>query len=164
MKYIIYIIEKMCDNIADKTRRYFMGLDGISVNQLRLKQENTSKELAINTQMVANRDSSSRSVNSLDKKGAIDTDDKENTSYFGAGSTGEEGEEEKEETKKSEEFVKIDLTDKEKYEIKIDENSSSLTIYNKKSQSVVQNISANELSTLVDNLKNPSGILVNKRI
>ncbi len=143
-----------------------MGLDGISVNQLRITQENTSKENTLNSQMLANIGSGSRSVNSLDKKSAIDTDDKENTSFFGGESSSEE--EEQEEKKDNEEesfdFPKIDLTNKELYEIKVDESKSSFSIYNKQENKIVQEISPNELSALVDSLKNPSGILINKRI
>ena len=50
------------------------------------------------------------------------------------------------------------------YEIKVDETTNSLTIYNKKENKTVQEITPYELSTLVDNLKNPGGILINKRI
>ena len=50
------------------------------------------------------------------------------------------------------------------YEIKPDEITNSLVIYNKQQGVIVQEISPNQLSTLVDSLKNPSGILVNKRI
>lgn len=142
-----------------------MGLDGISVNQLRMTPENTSKENAINADMLANKGMGLRSVNSLDKKGAIDTDDKENTSFFGGdSSSNEENEEENPDGQDSLDFEKIDLLNKELYEIKVDENSNSLTIYNKQSDMIVQEISPLELSTLVDNLKNPGGILVNKRI
>ena len=64
-----------------------MGLDGISVNQLRITPDNTSKENAINADFRAKMGEGSRSVNSLDKKSAIDTDDKENTSFFGGESS-----------------------------------------------------------------------------
>lgn len=142
-----------------------MGLDGISVNQLRITPENTSKENAISSEMLANRTGSLRSVNSLDKKSAIDTDDKENTSFFGSADSSEESKD-NEEAKEGEtdEFEKIDLSNKELYEIRVDENSNSLTIYNKKEQKAVQEITPDKLSTLVDNLKNPGGILVNKRV
>ena len=143
-----------------------MGLDGISVNQLRVTPENTSKENAINSDFLVNRNSGSRSVNSLDKKSAIDTDDKENTSFFGGDTSGEteENDEDNVEENSSVEIEKIDLSNKELYEIKVDENTNSLTIYNKKEQKPVGEITPVELSSLVDNLKNPGGILVNKRI
>ncbi|HIQ88263.1 TPA: hypothetical protein IAA68_00380 [Candidatus Galligastranaerophilus faecipullorum] len=141
-----------------------MGLDGISVNQLRITQENTSRENTLNSQMLAEIGSGSRSVNSLDKKGAIDTDDKENTSFFGGDSSTSEDEEDNKETQESVEYEKIDLSNKEMYEIKVDETTNSLTIYNKKENKTVQEITPYELSTLVDNLKNPGGILINKRI
>lgn len=141
-----------------------MGLDGISVNQLRITQENTSRENTLNSQMLAEIGSGSRSVNSLDKKGAIDTDDKENTSFFGGDSSTSEDEEDNKETQESVEYEKIDLSNKELYEIKVDEATNSLTIYNKKENKTVQEITPYELSTLVDNLKNPGGILINKRI
>ncbi len=141
-----------------------MGLDGISVNQLRITPENTSKENAINADLQAKRNIGDRSVNSLDKKSAIDTDDKENTSFFGGESSSEEDEEEKNEEVDTVKYEKIDLSNKELYEIRTDENSNSLAIYNKQQGTIVQQITPNELSTLVDNLKNPGGILVNKRI
>ncbi len=141
-----------------------MGLDGISVNQLRINQENTSRENAINADLRAKKSAGDRSVNSLDKKSAIDTDDKENTSFFGGESSEQEDEEQKEETEISEEFEKIDLTNKDVYEIKQDEALNSLVIYNKQQGKIVQQITPNALSLLVDNLKNPGGILVNKRI
>ena len=143
-----------------------MGLDGISVNHLRVTPENTSKENAINSDFLVNRNSGSRSVNSLDKKSAIDTDDKENTSFFGGDTSGEteENDEDNVEENSSVEIEKIDLSNKELYEIKVDENTNSLTIYNKKEQKPVGEITPVELSSLVDNLKNPGGILVNKRI
>ena len=143
-----------------------MGLDGISVNQLRITPENTSRENAINSDFLVNRNSDSKSVNSLDKKSAIDTDDKENTSFFVVYSSGatEENEEETDDNNPSVEIEKIDLSNKELYEIKVDEDTNSLTIYNKKEQKPVGEITPVELSSLVDNLKNPGGILVNKRI
>lgn len=141
-----------------------MGLDGISVNQLRITPDNTSKENAINADFKARMGESSRSVNSLDKKNAIDTDDKENTSFFGGESSSNEDEENPEEETQNIEYEKIDLTNKDIYEIKPDENTNSLVIYNKQQGVVVQEITPNQLSILVDSLKNPSGILVNKRI
>ncbi len=141
-----------------------MGLDGISVNQLRITQENTSKENTLNSQMLANIGSGSRSVNSLDKKGAIDTDDKENTSFFGGESSSEEEEEQKENSEEKLDFPKIDLSNKDVYEIRIDENNSSLSIYNKQENKMIQEITPGGLSSLVDNLKNPGGILINKRV
>ena len=143
-----------------------MGLDGISVNQLRITPENTSRENAINSDFLENRNRDPKSVNPLGKKSAIDTDDKENTSFFGGDSSGatEENEEETDDNNPSVEIEKIDLSNKELYEIKVDEDTNSLTIYNKKEQKPVGEITPVELSSLVDNLKNPGGILVNKRI
>ncbi len=140
-----------------------MGLDGISVNQLRITPENTSKENAINADLQAKRNIGDRSVNSLDKKSAIDTDDKENTSFFGGESSSAEEENQEEETETTE-FEKIDLTNRDLYEIRQDEDTNSLVIYNKQEGIIVQQISPGELSTLVDNLKNPGGVLVSKRI
>ena len=141
-----------------------MGLDGISVNQLRITPDNTSKENAINADFKARMGEGSRSVNSLDKKSAIDTDDKENTSFFGGESSSNDEEENLEEETQNIEYEKIDLTNKDIYEIKPDENTNSLVIYNKQQGVVVQEITPNKLSVFVDNLKNPAGILVNKRI
>ena len=142
-----------------------MGLDGISVNQLRITPDNTSKENAINADFRAKMGEGSRSVNSLDKKSAIDTDDKENTSFFGGeSSSSDEEKNQEDEMEDIVEYEKIDLTNKDLYEIKPDEITNSLVIYNKQQGVIVQVISPNQLSTLVDSLKNPSGILVNKRI
>ena len=140
-----------------------MGLDGISVNQLRITPENTSRENAISADLQAKRNVGDRSVNSLDKKSAIDTDDKENTSFFGGASSSDE-EENSEDEAETVEYEKIDLSNRELYEIKPDEDTNSLVIYNKQEGKIVQQITPGKLSTLVDNLKNPSGVFVNKRI
>ena len=140
-----------------------MGLDGISVNQLRITPENTSRENAISADLQAKRNVGDRSVNSLDKKSAIDTDDKENTSFFGGASSSDE-EENSEDEAETVEYEKIDLSNRELYEIKPDEYTNYLVIYNKQEGKIVQQITPGKLSTLVDNLKNPSGVLVNKRI
>ena len=87
-----------------------------------------------------------------------------NLSFFGGESSSNEDEENPEEETQNIEYEKIDLTNKDIYEIKPDENTNSLVIYNKQQGVVVQEITPNQLSTLVDSLKNPSGILVNKRI
>ncbi len=140
-----------------------MGIDGISANQLRITPDNNSRESSNIAFNIANQEAD-KSINALDKKGSIDTDDKENTSFSAKASGGEEEEEQKESVDENETQEPLDLTNKELYEIKVDENSNSLTIYNKEHQKVVQEINPKELSILVDNLKNPSGIIVNKRI
>lgn len=141
-----------------------MGLDGISVNSLRMVKENTSKENAINADMSAKLQDGNRSINSLDKKGAIDTDDKENTSFFGGSSKDDEQDSEEQPADETQEVLKADFSNSEIYQINVEENSNSITIYNKQNDTLVQKISPVELSTLVDNLKNPGGIFVNKRI
>lgn len=138
-----------------------MGLDGISVNSLRITPENTSRESAIVADNKAKLSNGAKTVDSLDKKSAITGDDKENTSFFGGGSgfNSEEDEEEKD----VKPFEKLDLSNKENYEIVVDESSSTFSIHNKKTNSTIQEISPQSLSELVETLKTPEGIMVNKR-
>ena len=141
-----------------------MGLDGISVNQIRITQENTSKENAILADMTAKGGGSSRSINSLDKKGAVDTDDKENTSFFAKSDSSEEEQEEANEFGEVVEYEKFDLSNKDDFEIKIEDETNSVVIYNKKNEKIVQKITPQGLSELIGALEHPSGAMVNKKV
>ena len=59
-------------------------MDGLSLNNLALNRDNTSKENAINSENLANtRSAGDNSIDQLEKKGEIEGGDHENTSASG---------------------------------------------------------------------------------
>ena len=144
-----------------------MGLDGISVNQLRMGSELNSNELNnINPQ------TSPQFINGLSKGQRIDADDKNNQNH----AQGEilEQEDENEDDKNDEndginkktpakDITKYDLSDTKKYALEIDDKTNTVSIKEKSSQTVIQTFDIQTLSSLTKYLKNYCGVLINRK-
>lgn len=144
-----------------------MGLDGISVNQLRMGSELNSNELNnINPQ------TSPQFINGLSKGQRIDADDKNNQNH----AQGEilEQEDENEDDKNDEndginkktpakDITKYDLSDTKKYALEIDDKTNTVSIKEKSSQTVIQTFDIQTLSNLTKYLKNYCGVLINRK-
>ena len=144
-----------------------MGLDGISVNQLRMGSELNSNELNnINPQ------TSPQFINGLSKGQRIDADDKNNQNH----TQGEilEQEDENEDDKNDEndginkktppkDITKYDLSDTKKYTLEIDDKTNTVSIKEKSSQSIIQTFDTQTLSSLTKYLKNYCGVLINRK-
>ena len=129
-----------------------MGLDGISVNQLRMGSELNSNELNnINPQ------TSPQFINGLSKGQRIDADDKNNQNH----AQGEilEQEDENEDDKNDEndginkktpakDITKYDLSDTKKYALEIDDKTNTVSIKEKSSQTVMQTFDIQTLSNI----------------
>ena len=136
-----------------------MGLDGISVNQLRITPENNSAELNNVARFSLNTEH--KIVDGLSQGQKIDPDqqnERDDTELAQHFESSEENEEIIEE-----EIIKYDLSDNNKYILKLDEQSNNILIIEKSSQLVVQKIDANELSNYVGYLSNSQGSLVNRK-
>ncbi len=142
-----------------------MGLDGISVNQLRMGSELNSNELNnINPQ------TSPQFINGLSKGQRIDADDKNNQNH----AQGEILEQEDEDDKNDEndginkktpakDITKYDLSDTKKYALEIDDKTNTVSIKEKSSQTVIQTFDIQTLSNLTKYLKNYCGVLINRK-
>jgi len=134
-----------------------MGLDGISVNQLRITPEFNSQEI---NSAVLNASNEVKAVDGLSGGQRVDPD-KES----GHDNHGEEfGNENREEEAEAQEdnIIKYDLSDSSKYIVKLDESSNNILIIEKSGNNVIQVVNAEELSKLVAFASNSSGSIINK--
>ena len=140
-----------------------MGLDGISVNQLRITPEHNSSEL--NKVPKFSLDNS-RPVDGLSQGQKIDPDkerDKEKRELNKQYNTSDESESSEEETQDNDEVVKYDLSQSEKYILKVDDATNEILIIEKSTKNIIQKISADELSGFINFLSYPQGSIVNRK-
>lgn len=136
-----------------------MGLDGISVNQLRITRDDNSAQL---NSAVKSTNFEHKVVDGLADSQKVDPDkEKENEQQEFEFS---EKDNENEENDNSHlETIKYDLSDNSKYLLKLDEESNNILIIEKASKNVVQSINADELSGFVGYLSNSQGSIVNRK-
>ena len=140
----------------------FMGLDGISINQLRVSVENNSAEL--NNLNRINVKNDHKVIDGLNEGQKIDPDkekDKDNQAFDF------ENDEDSENVESNEEefvpVIKYDLSDSQKYSLKLDENTNNILIIENSSNQIVQKISADRLSNYVEFLHNSQGSMINRK-
>ncbi len=142
-----------------------MGLDGISINQLRVTQENNSAEL--NNQARFNLNNDSRAIDGLSQGHRIDPNqekEKEKQEQKKKSSDDEnDTNQEDEDVIDTVETIKYDLSKSDKYSLKIDNETNCIYIIDKATKEVVQSISAEQMSRLVGYLSNPQGSIISKR-
>ncbi|MBQ4647208.1 MAG: hypothetical protein IJB79_07655 [Candidatus Gastranaerophilales bacterium] len=137
-----------------------MGLDGISVNQLRITPEHNSAEL--NNVAKFSLENNHKVVDGLANGQKIDPDkEKEHENPELAEQFVDLEEETQEEIE--EEIIKYDLSDSNKYLLKLEEESNNILIIEKSSSKVVQRINADELSSYVGFLSNSQGSMINRK-
>ena len=140
-----------------------MGLDGISINQLRITPENNSAEL--NNPVRFNVGSEHKIVDGLSNSQKVDPDkekdhdDPELARHYDS----DDEDSNKESDANDEEIVKYNLSDSGNYILKLDENSNNILIIEKSTSVVVQKIDADELSKYVGFLSNSQGSIVNRK-
>lgn len=141
-----------------------MGLDGLSIKNLALNRDNTSKENAINADIIANSNTlHSKNIDQLDKKHALTAEDHDNPNFSG-GSTGDDDEviediyEDAQDNDGDEELFYED------YVFKINGDENVIHIIDGKTKQVVIDITPEDLSKFVANMKQASGIIVNKKV
>lgn len=136
-----------------------MGLDGISVNQLRITQENNSAEMNRINKTTTNEH---KVVDGLSDSQKVDPDkDKEHDNPDFENS--DEPDEQNQSDIPQEEIIKYDLSDNSKYFLKLDEESNNILIIEKSSKNVVQAINADEMSSFVGYMLNSQGSMVNRK-
>lgn len=139
-----------------------MGLDGISINQLRVTQEHNSSEL--NSLNRVNPNQTHKVIDGLNEGQKIDPDrerEKDNQNFFDDFDTDEQNDDNKDE--QPEVIIKYDLSESSKYQLKLDELTNTVQIVEISTNNVVQRISAEQLSDYVGFLSNSQGSLVNRK-
>ena len=137
-----------------------MGLDGISINQLRVTPEYNSSEL--NNVNNLNAQNDVKIVDGLSEGQKVDPD-KENHNNNSGDFFGETNNEDETHDDVQEEVVKYDLSQTDKYLLKINDDTNDILITEKATNKVVEKINAKELSKLVCYLANSQGAIVNRK-
>lgn len=136
-----------------------MGLDGISINQLRITPENNSAEANRINRLDPQNDH--KIVDSLSSGQKIDPDKEREKQQEGEF---EFNENENENTIiEDTEVVKYDLSESSKYILKLDSESNNILIVEKATSKIVQKINADELANYVGFLSNSQGSIVNRK-
>ena len=141
-----------------------MGLDGISVNQLRITQERNSAENASIAKFSLENEV--KVVDGLSEGQKVDPDkqnekQKQQLEQNFASRAEDDGEEIHED--EIENVVKHDLTRKDKYALQLDEENNSIVIIDKITKNIIQRIDPQELSMFVNYLSNSQGSMINRR-
>ncbi len=136
-----------------------MGLDGISINQIRSIQDKNSNEL--NSIVFNPKTENTRSVSGLDKGRMVDPDKENNENQEEFEFDFNEQEENQPEDDNS--AIKYDLSRTDKYSLTLDENTNEIVIKEKDSGEVIQKIDAQNLSRFVNFLSNTQGAIVNRK-
>lgn len=140
-----------------------MGLDGISVNQLRITPENNSSELNNTSRFTL--EANHKVVDGLSQGQKVDPDkqNEHEKPKLNNPSDIEDEHEEENADEVIEEVIKYDLSRNDKYLLKIEDETNSILIIEKSSQNIVQKINAEKLSNFVNYLSNSNGSIVNRK-
>ena len=137
-----------------------MGLDGISINQLRMQPENNSAEL--NNVAKFNLGMEHKVVDGLSNGQKVDPD-KENEHEDAQLEEQFVKSDDADEQEAIEEVIKYDLSESNKYYLSLDDSSNKIMIIEKNTNKVVQEIDADSLSNYVGFLSNSQGSIVNRK-
>lgn len=140
-----------------------MGLDGISVNQIRLAQESNSAELNNKTSFAPNKDT--KAIDGLAHGQVIDPDkEREHDKNSFSKNKNEDDEENNEENiDEAVPVQKYDLSQTDKYTIKTDNSSDTISIIENKTGNVIQVLDSASLSKFVNYLSDAKGSIINRK-
>ena len=139
-----------------------MGLDGISINQLRITPELNSAEL--NSQIAINTNGN-RIVDGLSNGQRVNPDkEQEHGNSDSKSNKKDRNEEEENEETTSEEVTKYDLSDANKFNVKLNSETNSIILPDKISGNTVQTIDADELLKFIQYSPNSYGSIINKKL
>jgi len=140
-----------------------MGLDGISVNQLRQMPENSTSQKINQDKGFLNENI--KAVDGLSQGQRVDPDkqNKQDKRQLNKQYINLSEDESSEEINENIDVIKYDLSQTDKYILKVDEKTNSILILKKDSQEIIQKLDANNLSRFVYFLQNAQGTLVNRK-
>ncbi len=142
-----------------------MGLDGISVNQLRSASDRNSNEL--NSNVTFSLNSNVKAVDGLANGQKVDPDkqkehEKRQLKKSFANPHADDAQNDSDEHAEVE-VVKYDLSRSEKYSLEVDDETNEILIVEKFTKNIVQKINADELSAFVNFLPDAKGAIVNRK-
>ena len=141
-----------------------MGLDGISVNQLRITQDNSTTQNVNSSKGFLNENI--KAVDGMSEGQRVDPDKHNkqekrelNKQYVKVS----QDDINDEDVENNEEVLKYDLSQTDKYTLKVDESTNTIMIIKKDTQEVVQSLDAQGLSRFVNFMDNAKGTLINRK-
>lgn len=140
-----------------------MGLDGISVNQIRIAQESNSAELNNKARFAPDKDT--KAIDGLAQGQVVDPDKEREHDKNAFKNKDEKEDEEHREDDNTETFPiqKYDLSQTDKYTIKTDEKSDEISIIENKTGNVIQVLDSKVLSRFVNYLADAKGSIINRK-
>ncbi len=152
----------MKDVIIVYERSKIMGLDGISINQLRLSPDYNSAELNSVNNLASNE---VKVVDGLSQGQRVDPDkESEHDNSQPELSKNDSDENQEEEEILDEPVTTYDLSDTKKYMLKLDEESNKILIIDKNSAQIIQSIDADALAKFVIYSPNSCGSIISKKL
>lgn len=142
-----------------------MGLDGISINQLRVDSQLNSNINKIN------QETSPQFIDALTKSQRVNPDEKQEQNSKNNQTLKQQEQEDEENQTQDEnesehintEIEKFDLSDTKKYILKVDEKANEILIVEKATQKIIQKFNPEALSNLTGYLSNYTGVLINRK-
>lgn len=160
-----------------------MALDGFSLRQVGLAQDNTSAQMAINTEQSIRSSRGTKNVDqiaNMDSEKAVTLDEEKEKDNSRTKTKIKKRVKKKKvkvngkaespytiETESLDSKIKdLDFYTKfsDQLAIRLNRNSEIIELYNKNTNTVVETINTTDLIKLIDKLKISSGVLVNKKI
>ena len=152
-----------------------MALDGFSIRQVGLGQDNTSAQMAANTEHEIRQSLSTKNVDQIsntDSEKAVTLDEEKEKDESGKSKKRKKEKKENSDPYTVElESQDSNLTDIETYSkfsdklgIRLNKFSDVIELYNKETEETFEAITVPDLVKIVDKLRFSSGILVNKKI
>lgn len=139
-----------------------MGLDGISINQLGITHDSSTTKI---TKTINNENQFK--IDGLNKGQIVETkkeNEHKNSNQNDFFDDNEDDNNANQPQKTDEGAIKYDLSDNTKYYLKIEKDTNSIVIYDKKTKMPLQKISPDTLSEFVNYLSNSKGFKVNRKL
>lgn len=142
-----------------------MGLDGISINQLRSVPERTSGEL--NSNVAFSLNINTKAIDGLSNGQRVDPDkQKEHEKRQlkrSFSNPDNQNHEDLEQEHEKPQVIKYDLSKTEKFSLVVDDITNEIMIIEKHTKNIVQKINADELSNFVNFLPGAKGAIINRK-
>jgi len=158
-----------------------MALDGFSLRQVGLGQDNTSAQMAANTELEIRQSLGTKNVDQIAQTGSekaitLDEEKEDEENIIKPRKKGKKKKKNKQPKTEEPYTLELDSQDKDvvdidfytkfsdKLGIRLNKFSEVIELYNRDTDKTVETITAKDMIKLIDRLKISSGVLVNKKI
>lgn len=144
-----------------------MGLEGFSMGNLGLNADITSAQMAVQSELLAQRESEIKikNVEEMAEDGGVRSKDEpsENDKQFNDGLE-KKDDENKDETESTFSEKDFENRNPKEFSVRINQETEMVELFNNKNDKILETINAKDLMGLMSKLDGASGILVNRKI